>query len=101
MRAILIFLVKGYRLLISPLLPPSCRFYPTCSEYAIEALGRHGAFKGGWLTLRRLSRCHPFCKGGVDPVPGDAPAGADCCPTHRATEPPDSCTGAPAVQSRD
>jgi putative membrane protein insertion efficiency factor len=65
----LIWLVRGYQLAISPLLPPSCRFYPTCSCYAIEALQRHGAFKGGWLALRRIASCHPWHPGGHDPVP--------------------------------
>ena len=55
---------------ISPLLPPSCRFTPTCSQYALEALNMHGAIKGTWLALRRISRCHPLNPGGYDPVPG-------------------------------
>lgn len=58
-----------YRLCISPMLPRSCRFTPTCSAYAIEALRRHGPFKGLWLTVRRLSRCHPWGGSGYDPVP--------------------------------
>ena len=61
--------VRGYRLLVSPLLGPSCRFYPSCSEYAEEALQRHGALQGSWLTARRLCRCGPWHPGGVDPVP--------------------------------
>lgn len=61
--------VRLYRLLLSPLLPPACRFHPSCSSYALEALGRHGALRGGWLTVRRVARCHPFCEGGIDPVP--------------------------------
>ncbi len=68
-RAILLGLLAGYRRLISPLLPPACRFYPTCSAYAAEALRRHGAMKGSFLTVKRLARCHPFCEGGVDLVP--------------------------------
>lgn len=63
-------LVRGYQLLISPVLPGSCRFYPTCSTYAIEALGQHGPLKGGWLALRRISRCHPWGGSEFDPVPG-------------------------------
>jgi len=63
-------LVRGYQLLISPVLPGSCRYYPTCSSYAIEALGRHGPLKGGWLAVRRISRCHPWGGSGLDPVPG-------------------------------
>jgi putative membrane protein insertion efficiency factor len=62
-------LVRGYQVAISPLLPPSCRYSPTCSQYAIDALHRHGAAKGSWLALRRLARCHPFHPGGYDPVP--------------------------------
>lgn len=69
MRWLLIFLVRGYQVVISPLLPPTCRFYPSCSAYAVEALERYGAWRGGKLTLRRLGRCHPFHPGGYDPVP--------------------------------
>ena len=69
LRRFLIGGVRFYRRAISPLTPPSCRFKPTCSAYAIEALERHGAGRGSWLTLSRLLRCQPFCKGGSDPVP--------------------------------
>jgi putative membrane protein insertion efficiency factor len=65
----LIWLVRGYQLLISPFVPPSCRFHPTCSHYAIEALRKHGALKGSWLAVRRIVRCHPWHPGGHDPVP--------------------------------
>jgi putative membrane protein insertion efficiency factor len=65
----LMMMVRGYQLAISPLLPPACRYTPSCSQYAIEALGRHGALKGSWLALRRIGRCHPFRRGGYDPVP--------------------------------
>ena len=68
MRFILVLLLKFYKAIISPLLPPSCRFSPTCSEYAREAIERYGAFRGGWMGIRRLSRCHPFNPGGYDPV---------------------------------
>jgi uncharacterized protein len=68
-RTVLILLVRAYQIVLSPLLPASCRYYPTCSAYAIEALERHGAFRGGWLTLRRVARCNPFRPGGYDPVP--------------------------------
>jgi len=61
--------VRFYRYAVSPLLPPSCRFYPSCSAYALEALQRHGPLAGSWLALRRVCRCHPFNDGGVDPVP--------------------------------
>jgi putative membrane protein insertion efficiency factor len=69
-RAILIALVKGYRLLLAPWLGSSCRFTPTCSAYSLEALERHGAAGGSYLTVARLVRCHPWCEGGHDPVPG-------------------------------
>jgi len=68
-KKIFIWFIQGYRYLISPLLPPSCRFTPTCSLYAIEALERYGVWRGALLTVRRLLRCHPFCQGGYDPVP--------------------------------
>ena len=66
---ILIGVVRGYQLLVSPWTPPSCRFTPTCSAYAIEALERHGALRGTWLALRRIGRCHPWGGHGWDPVP--------------------------------
>ncbi len=69
MQKLLILLVKGYRLMLSPWLGSSCRFTPTCSAYALEALEIHGAAKGSYLTVRRLSRCHPWCAGGHDAVP--------------------------------
>jgi putative membrane protein insertion efficiency factor len=68
-RRLLASLVRGYQRVISPLLPPSCRFYPSCSQYALEAITRHGALKGTWLAARRLVRCHPYHPGGFDPVP--------------------------------
>ena len=79
---VLRLLVRGYRYAISPLLPPSCRFHPSCSAYAEQALGRHGALKGGWLTARRLCRCGPWSRGGFDPVPDDAPV-AQSAPTSQ------------------
>ena len=69
LKRVLIALVKFYRKYISPLRPPCCRYYPTCSQYALEALEKYGALKGGWLALRRILRCNPFHKGGYDPVP--------------------------------
>ena len=69
MKRILIAIVRGYKKYISPLLPPSCRFTPTCSEYAMEAISKHGAWKGSWLALWRILRCNPFSRGGYDPVP--------------------------------
>ncbi|WP_057746734.1 membrane protein insertion efficiency factor YidD [Liquorilactobacillus capillatus] len=69
MRSLLIMLVRGYQKFISPLFPPSCRYYPTCSHYMLEALKKHGALKGTLMGLARLLRCHPFVRGGYDPVP--------------------------------
>lgn len=69
MRQLLIKCVKLYRLLLSPFLGRNCRFYPTCSEYSIEAIQEHGAFHGSVLTLKRLGKCHPWHDGGYDPVP--------------------------------
>jgi len=73
MRALLIFLLHVYRGGISPLLGPSCRFYPTCSCYAQDAIRQHGSLRGLYLTVRRLLRCHPWNPGGYDPVPPDSP----------------------------
>ena len=61
--------IRFYRKGISPLTPPACRFYPTCSAYGQEAIEKYGAARGGWLLMKRLARCQPFCKGGFDPVP--------------------------------
>ena len=69
MRTPLILLVRAYRYFISPLLGDHCRYTPTCSEYALGALERHGAVRGGWLGLKRIARCHPWHAGGCDPVP--------------------------------
>ena len=72
-KAILIGLVKAYRLLLSPWLGSSCRFEPTCSFYSLQALQSHGAAAGSYLTVARLVRCHPWCAGGADPVPREPP----------------------------
>jgi putative membrane protein insertion efficiency factor len=69
MARFLLLLVRGYQLFISPLLGPRCRFYPSCSAYAVTALQTHGALRGSWLAVRRLGRCHPWNPGGVDHVP--------------------------------
>lgn len=69
MRAFLMALIRIYQMGISPVLGNHCRFYPSCSQYACEALERHGALRGGWLAIRRVLRCHPWHPGGVDPVP--------------------------------
>ena len=72
MRALLVGIVKGYRLVLSPWIGSACRFTPTCSAYSLAALERHGAAAGAYLTVARIARCHPWCAGGHDPVP-DAP----------------------------
>lgn len=69
MKWLLIGLVRGYQLVVSPYLGPTCRYYPSCSAYAVEALRVHGAIRGSWLAVRRLLRCHPWSPGGVDHVP--------------------------------
>lgn len=66
---LLIGIIKFYKIFISPLLPPSCRYTPTCSEYGLQAIKKYGPFKGGWLALKRISRCHPWGGHGYDPVP--------------------------------
>lgn len=79
-RQILIALLRLYKRFISPLLGQHCRFHPSCSEYAMQALDLHGVLKGSWLTIKRLARCQPFCEGGLDPVP---PRQAkSCCAEH-------------------
>jgi putative membrane protein insertion efficiency factor len=69
MARLLVVFVRAYQWLLSPLLPPACRFHPSCSEYAAQALRRHGVMRGSSLTVKRLLRCQPWCEGGVDPVP--------------------------------
>lgn len=69
MKILLMGLIRGYRVLLSPLFLPTCRFQPTCSQYALEAVDRFGALQGSWLATRRICRCHPFHPGGYDPVP--------------------------------
>ncbi|MCC3750933.1 MAG: membrane protein insertion efficiency factor YidD [Halorhodospira halophila] len=69
MRWLLIGVIRTYQYVVSPFLGPRCRFLPTCSEYAAEAISRHGPWRGGWLAVKRLGKCHPWHPGGVDPVP--------------------------------
>lgn len=69
LKYIFIYLIKFYQKFISPLKPPSCRFYPTCSQYAIESIKKYGSIKGSYLAIKRIIRCHPFNPGGYDPVP--------------------------------
>ena len=66
---LMLLLIRFYQYAISPMLPPRSRYTPTCSQYAVEAVSKHGAFKGGWLALKRIARCHPFGGSGHDPVP--------------------------------
>lgn len=80
MRSLAIFLIRAYQRLLSPLLGPRCRFYPSCSQYALVAIERFGAGRGTWLALRRLSRCHPLNPGGEDPVPEEYSC---ACATHK------------------
>lgn len=69
MASLLIFLIRCYQRVLSPFIGGQCRFYPTCSCYGVQALQRHGALRGSWLTVRRVTRCHPLNPGGIDPVP--------------------------------
>ncbi|MBE7035484.1 MAG: membrane protein insertion efficiency factor YidD [Ruminococcaceae bacterium] len=68
MKKLLLFIIRLYQRYLSPLKKPCCRFYPSCSQYALEAITKHGALRGTWMALRRIARCHPFHKGGYDPV---------------------------------
>lgn len=76
-------LIRFYQIAISPLFPPRCRFYPTCSQYALEAYEKHGFFKGSYLAIRRVLRCHPFAKGGLDEVPEQMSC---CCTNHQKSK---------------
>ena len=75
-RSAVLIALRGYKWLLSPLLPAACRYVPSCSEYAMEAIDRHGIVFGGWMAFCRVLRCHPFVKGGFDPVPLDGPVKA-------------------------
>lgn len=92
MTAVLVLLLKGYRLFISPLYGQVCRYYPSCSEYALRAVQTHGWLRGSWLAVRRLARCHPWTAGGYDPVPparheaGYEAGHEDCGPAGSPTE---------------
>jgi uncharacterized protein len=81
MRHVAVFLIRLYQWTLSPLIGPACRFYPSCSQYALEACLRFGLLEGGWLTLARLARCHPWHPGGFDPVPPACAALAHPAPT--------------------
>lgn len=69
MKVIFVFLIRIYQLTLSRIMPSSCRFYPSCSQYGMEAIKKYGVFKGGWLAIKRIGRCQPFFPGGYDPVP--------------------------------
>ncbi|MBW4494041.1 MAG: membrane protein insertion efficiency factor YidD [Oscillatoria princeps RMCB-10] len=77
MKVLLMGLIRGYRIFISPLFPPVCRFQPTCSQYALQAIERFGPWRGGWMGIKRILRCHPFHAGGYDPVPEAAETAAE------------------------
>lgn len=100
MKAILLALLRAYRFLLSPWLGNSCRFWPTCSMYAMEAIETHGATRGSWMMLTRLARCHPYSRGGVDPVPSQF-RWRCWCPQHAggAAAPADDAR-APAASTR-
>ncbi|WP_405023268.1 membrane protein insertion efficiency factor YidD [Marinospirillum sp.] len=82
LKSLLIGLVRFYQYVISPMKPPSCRFYPTCSSYAVEALQEHGPIKGLWLTVKRVGKCHPFHPGGIDLVPEKKTRKSGCNCNH-------------------
>lgn len=82
MRRFVALLIRGYRYALSPLLPPSCRFHPSCSEFAEQALAEHGLWRGGWYSVGRICRCGPWHRGGFDPVP---PAASRAVHSHRSS----------------
>ena len=84
MTTLLGLLIRLYRNTIGLALPNSCRYHPTCSQYALDALGEYGAAKGAWMALKRIARCHPWAAGGYDPVPGGAVNSNDECPRSEA-----------------
>lgn len=98
MKQVLIWLLRGYRRVISPLYGPVCKFYPSCSAYALEAVQTHGAAKGAWLAARRLGRCHPWQAGGYDPVPGTEAARA--WQAEQAARPHDPATPSASTSHR-
>ena len=88
MQSFLLALIRAYRYLLSPLLGQNCRFTPSCSSYAMQAIELYGPWRGTWLAMKRILRCHPFCRGGHDPVPGHEDAHACGHPTHPDQNPP-------------
>lgn len=90
MKPFLIAAIRFYRMAVSPFFPPRCRFLPTCSEYALQAIERHGFWRGGWLALRRIGRCHPLHPGGIDEVPLHLPPRCSChWPATLRDDPPE------------
>ena len=87
MRFLLVALLRGYRAVISPLYGQVCRYYPSCSAYALDAVQRHGAARGSWLAVRRVGRCHPWAAGGYDPVPDLAPHSVPQCEPQPERQP--------------
>jgi putative membrane protein insertion efficiency factor len=83
-KTVVLHMLRGYKWAISPMFPPACRYVPTCSEYAMEAIDRYGVFRGGWMGLVRLLRCHPFVRGGYDPVTAHAPTVKPAHHCHQA-----------------
>jgi len=92
------FPLRFYQHWISPLKPPMCRFAPTCSQYAVEAIELHGILRGSWLALRRILRCHPFCRGGFDPVPGSETARKHAQACRHETDSPPSAPHQPTTE---
>lgn len=88
-RRLAVLPIRFYQRCVSPFLPPTCRFRPTCSQYALEALLAHGLLRGTWLALRRIARCHPFARGGFDPVPAPRATAQDGEPGQPTPRPPD------------
>jgi len=86
MKAVIQFALRGYKRWISPMLPHACRFVPTCSEYAMEAVERYGAWRGSWLAITRLLRCHPLARAGYDPVPAATRSVTHYCDYHASAQ---------------
>ncbi|MGA9800323.1 MAG: membrane protein insertion efficiency factor YidD [Terriglobales bacterium] len=90
-RSFVLSLLRGYKWALSPFLLPACRYVPTCSEYAMEAVDRFGAFRGSWMAMRRVLRCHPFVQGGYDPVVKSEVVESEKYGAQMSSAPPASC----------